>query len=185
MVFPCPLRSPALVKGRLLCDWWAEDSRWCAPPLSHIHPLPPFPPLLFEAVVVICCCDSYKTLFSPALNEGRPIGLVRLADGDKHRKSLKYVSHRFLCCISDARGALFSLPVDPLLSLLLTHKPFPHPLCLPPAFSQIDTQPCFITIHQVSLRHASLLCTLQLCCKRWGQSRRAGRRRKAILRLKN
>ena len=67
-----------------------------------------------------------------------------------------------------------------LLHLLLPLKPFPSlaslSLCLPLAFPQINTQARFITIHQVSLRHASLLCSLQLCRERQGD-RRAGRRR--------
>lgn len=65
--------------------------------------------------------------------------------------------------------------------LLLTHKPFPYPLCLPLTFPQIDTQSWFITIHQVSLRHASLLPSLHLCQERW---RRTRQKQKTFLQYK-
>lgn len=50
--------------------------------------------------------------------------------------------------------------------------------CLPLAFPQTSTQTRFITIHQVSLSHASLLCSLQLCQERRGRGGQGeGRRR--------
>ncbi len=60
---------------------------------------------------------------------------------------------------SSSSSSSSSFPTNPSL-------PF---LCLPLAFPQINTQPRFITIHQVSLRHASLLCSLQLCRERRGR----------------
>lgn len=66
-----------------------------------------------------------------------------------------------------------------------TPPPPPHPgppsplytlrsFRLPLAFPQIDAQAWFITIHQVSLRHASLLSSLQLCRARRGRGGQGG-----------
>lgn len=128
--------------------------------------------------------------FVEGFNEWRHLVLIRMADerrDTERRRSCEGcrglhlsvshhgASHRCLCCISAAREALFSLTVCP--------PPPPSPqtpslpsLCLPLAFPQINTQAPFITIHQVSLRHASLLCSLQLCRERRTGSRRGTER---------